>query len=137
MSDIISVSPGLAAGSKRTILKSLKFTFLSYIISLVLLAIVAALVVYTNIPESISGTAVSVITLFGAFLSSFLTCRGISSKGWLFGFLTGAFNIAFLFFLGTFLTSESLFTVSKLLFTLYGGLCGAAGGIIGVNLGKN
>ena len=137
MSDVISATAGSGAGTIRILLKSVKFIILSYIISLILLLVLAAVIVYTDISETISNPAVSIITLSGAFISSFLTAKNLTSRGWLFGFVTGIFNIAFLFALGTLLTSSAFFTVPKIMFMLYGGMCGAIGGIIGVNVGKN
>ena len=137
MSDVISATAGSGAGTIRILLKSVKFIILSYIISLILLLVLAAVIVYTDISETISNPAVSIITLSGAFISSFLTAKNLTSRGWLFGFVTGIFNIAFLFALGTLLTSSAFFTVPKIMFMLYDGMCGAIGGIIGVNVGKN
>ena len=137
MSDVISVSSGSGAGTARILLKSLKFIILSYIISFVLLLLLAFVLVYTDAPETISNPAVNIITLSGAFISAFLTGRSLSSKGWLFGFAAGTINIVILFALGTLFTRTPFFLASKLAFILYGGICGAIGGIIGVNTGKN
>ena len=137
MSDVISVSSGSAAGTARIILKSLKFIILSYIVSFVLLLILALVLVYTDAPETVSHPAVNIITLSGAFMSAFLTGRSLSSKGWLFGFAAGIINIVILYALGTLFTSAEFFTASNMAFMLYGGMCGVVGGIIGVNTGKN
>ncbi|MBO5742795.1 MAG: TIGR04086 family membrane protein [Clostridia bacterium] len=137
MSDVISATAGSGAGTIRILLKSVKFIILSYIISLILLLVLAFVIVYTDISETISGPAVNIITLSGAFISSLLTAKNLTSRGWLFGFVTGTFNIAFLFVAGTLFTSSAFFTVPRIMFMLYGGMCGAIGGIIGVNVGKN
>ena len=137
MSDVISATAGTGAGTIRIILKSVKFIILSYIISFILLLVLAAVIVYTNVSETISGPAVNIITLSGAFISSFLTTKNLTSRGWFFGFLSGLFNIALLFAAGALFTSSPFFTVSRIMFMLYGGICGAIGGIIGVNVGKN
>jgi len=137
VSDVISVSSGSTAGAARVILKSLKFIILSYIISFALLLILALVLVYTDAPETISAPAVNIITLSGAFMSAFLTGRSLNSKGWIYGFAAGIINIVILFALGTVFTHTPFFSASKLMFMLYGGICGAVGGIIGVNTGKN
>ena len=134
MSQTNSVS-GIYVG--RTILKSVKFTVISYIMSIILLAVVAVIVVYTDVSEKISVPSVRVITLLGAFISALLTSKNSSSKGWLCGILTGAFNVAVLMSIGAFLTDASLFTKSNLILVSLGGMCGMIGGIIGVNLGDN
>lgn len=137
MSDIISVSSGSGAGIFRVILKGIKFSIISYLISFVLLLILAALIVYTNTPESICTPGVDAIVLIGAFLSAFLTARCLNSKGLLCGLIVGVFNIILLFGMGVLFTSAPFLTASKALFVLYGGIVGALGGIIGVNTGKN
>ncbi|MBQ6894488.1 MAG: TIGR04086 family membrane protein [Clostridia bacterium] len=137
MSDIISVSSGSGTGIFRVMLKGVKFSIISYVISFVLLLILAALIVYTNTPESICTPGVDAILLIGAFISAFLTARCLNSKGLLCGFFVGAFNIILLFGMGVLFTTAPFLTASKALFVLYGGIAGALGGIIGVNTGKN
>ena len=137
MSDVISVSTGSNTGVVRILLKSVKFIILSYVISFILLLVLALVIVYTDVSETISGPAVNIITLSGAFVSSFLTAGNLTSKGWICGFLSGMLNIMLLFAAGSLFTSSAFFTAHKMMFMLYGGICGAVGGIIGVNVGKN
>ena len=137
MSEIVSASSNSGAIVGRTFLKSVKFTVISYIISIILLAVLAVVIVYTDVSEKISVPAVRIITFFGAFLSAFLTAKNSSSKGWLCGTFTGCFNVALLMCIGAFLTDASLFTRSNFIFVLVGGVCGMIGGIIGVNMGHN
>jgi len=136
MSEIISVSASSDMGIARTSLKSLKFIIISYLISVILLAVLAVVIVYTDVSESISVPAVKSIKLFAAFLSAFLTSRSCNSKGWLCGIITGTINVALLIFIGTLLVDGSFFKKSNILLVAFGGICGMIGGIIGVNSGK-
>lgn len=137
MSEIISASSNSSTTNSHTFLKAIKFTLISYVISVVLIALLAVIIVYTDISQKISVPSVRGITLFGAFLSAVLTARTCKSKGWVCGFFTGLFNVALLMFIGTALISSSFFTKSNVFLAFCGGLSGMAGGILGVNLGNN
>ena len=137
MSEIISVSAQPRAATARLALKCVKFTVMSYMVSIVLLAILAVVIVYTNVPETISAPAIKGIKLFSAFLTALLTTRSCSTKGWLFGMISGMFNIVLLMFFGSFFINSPIFVSSNIMTASLGGLCGMVGGIIGVNLGNN
>ncbi len=137
MSDIISVSSVSGRSTARFVLKSLKFIFVSYIISVILLAVLALALVYTDFPESYSFPAVKIITIFGAFLSAFLSCRSITSLGYLCGLATGGANVIILLLIGQAFSSSPVFTMSNFALVAIAMLGGAVGGIMGVNIGKN
>lgn len=137
MSDIISVSSVSGKGTLHTVLKSVKFIFVSYIISVILLALLALALVYTDFPESYSYISVKIITLFGALLSACFTARSISSYGWLCGLFTGSANVIILLLIGQAFSASHIFTMSNLALVALAAICGSVGGIIGVNIGKN
>ena len=117
-----------------SVFKGIKFIFISYIISIALIAIVSFVVVYTDAPEAICLPSVRVITFFGAFLSSLLTARNLTTRGWLAGSGVGGLNIALLILLGAAAYGTNIFSVSNLYMILFGIISGMAGGIIGVNI---
>lgn len=132
MSEPISV-PASANASAVSVLKGVKFILISYVVSLALIALLSALVVYTGIPEAVCVPAVKVITFFGAFLSALLTTRSTGSRGWLFGAISGGCNIMLLNLLGMALFGAKVFNASGALMVLLGCVAGMAGGIVGVN----
>ena len=135
MSEIISVS-GSSTDLFKLVLKTVKFTLVSYVVSVILIAVLAVLLVYTDMSESLSAPAVKGITLFGAFLSAFLTAKTTSSKGWLSGIFAGALNIFILQLIGAAAFGAPLFAPSGFIMLALGAVCGMTGGIIGVNSGN-
>ncbi len=130
MSEPISVS------TASSFLKGLKFIFVSYVISIALIALVSAIVVYTDAPEAICIPSVRVVTFFGAFLASFLTARGITSRGWPTGALIAGLYIALLMLFGVAMLGADIFTLHNLTMILFGVISGMAGEIIGVNTSR-
>ena len=123
-------------GKLHAILRGLKFILISYIVSVALIAVLSALIVYTDLPESTSTPVVKVITFFSVVLSAFLTARSSHSRGWLCGALVGGSNVCILILLGTAIYAHNLLTVSNLLSVAIGALLGVAGGVFGINSRK-
>ena len=115
-------------------LKAVKFILISYIISVALIAVVSLVVVSTDVPEAICTPSVRVITFFGAFLSSLLTTRNLTSRGWLLGAFVGGLNLALLILLGVAAYGTNIFSLHNIYMILFGIISGMAGGIIGVNI---
>ena len=53
MSEIISASSNSSTTNSHTFLKAIKFTLISYVISVVLIALLAVIIVYTDISQKI------------------------------------------------------------------------------------
>ena len=137
MSEIISVSSDSGTTTARIVMKCVKFTIVSYMVSMLLLAALAVIIVYTDVSEKISAPSIKGIKLFGAFLSALLTSKSCETKGWLCGALSGIFNIALLMVIGSFFVDSPVFITSNVVMLTFGGICGMVGGIIGVNLANN
>lgn len=113
-----------------------KCIFVSYILSLILIVALSAIVCYTDVPESIAGPGVKIITFFGVFLSAFMSAARASGKGWLVGGFTGVMNIVFLLLLGFIFVDADVFASPNLIQLLCGFVFGAIGGIFGINLSR-
>ena len=137
LSEIISLSSESGINTIRIVLKSIKFIIISYLVSVLLLAALSVIIVYTDVPGKISAPAVTAIKLFGAFLSAILTSKSCQAKGWLCGLISGVLNLLILMFIGSLLTDSAVFATDNLTKLAIGGVCGMVGGIIGVNFGKN
>ena len=136
MSEIISASSNSGTTNFRAFFKVIKFTIISYVVSVILISVLAVIIVYTNVPQSIANLSVKGITLFGAFLSALLVAKSHRTKGWLCGLFTGMFNVALLMFVGTILVDAVFFSKSTVSLILCGGISGILGGIICVKLGN-
>jgi len=121
---------------KFNILKGIKFIIISYITSLILIFTLTALIVYTDVPEGAGSIGVGIITFFGSFLSGLLFGRSTKRGGLLWGAIQGILNILGLFLLGFAIYGETGETSDMIIKILGGCICGAIGGIIGVNTGK-
>lgn len=136
MSEQNSISSG-SLSVVGNLLKVLKFILVSYVVSALLIAGLAALLAYTSLPEALANPGVRIIRMFGAFLTGLMLSRSVGKRGLLWGFAGGMMNIVLLGVLGSFLPEVSQ-NISKMLLTsLAGGATGALGGIIGINTNKN
>ncbi|MBO5370794.1 MAG: TIGR04086 family membrane protein [Clostridia bacterium] len=131
MSDSNAVST-LSSSKLRGIIRGIKFMFISYIVSALLIAVLAALLTYTDVPESVASPAVWGITLFAAFLSAFYTAKSASVRGWLCGMVSGVCNVLVLAGAGMIIYSAPV-SASMLLRIAGGAVAGAIGGICGIN----
>ena len=119
MSEIFSASSNSGTTNSHIFFKAFKFTMISYVVSVILISVLAFIIVNTNVPQSISNPSVKGITLFGACLSALLTAKSCRTKGWLCGFFTGAFNVALLMFVGTLLVDAEFFSKSSIFLVFY------------------
>lgn len=104
-------------------------------LTLILFFITAALICFTPLGGGFSETAVLVGTVLGIFASGFLSGAKRSSSGWLWGGIAGVVYALIMFAASAFHGNASL---AKLLISAAAAfVCGAAGGILGINLIKN
>lgn len=107
--------------------------FLAFLLTIFLLFLFSVIIFFSSIPEDyISKLAVIVMALSIA-VSSFITSRGIESKGWLNGGLIGLFYSVVIIIVKILFYKEGV-TASLLLDVLFGFLIGAISGAIGVNI---
>lgn len=107
-----------------------------YIISLVLLFILACIVTYTSFPESYVNGIISVITVIGILFASISVAKKYRTLGWLHGAITGVLYSMILYVLSASFLSFTGVQKGVLSFLVIGVVCGALGGIVGVNLKK-
>lgn len=115
-------------------LKIFKFVGVAYLMTLIFLVIFAALLAYTNVPESFMDTGVLIIILFSILISSFLSVKKTKENGLKNGAIIGAVYILLLYILSSvFVTGFSL-TAYSIITIILSGIIGMIGGIIGVNI---
>ncbi len=118
----------------NSFLKILKFVGIAYLMTLIFLVIFAALLVYTNVPESFMDTGVLIIILISILISSFLSVKKTKENGLKNGAIIGAAYILILYVLSSvFVTGFSL-TAYSIVTIILSGIIGMIGGIIGVNI---
>lgn len=115
-------------------LKIFKFVGVAYLMTLIFLVVFAALLAYTNVPESFMDTGVLIIILLSILISSFLSVKKTKENGLKNGAIIGAVYILLLYILSSvFVTGFSL-TAYSIITIILSGIIGMIGGIIGVNI---
>lgn len=107
-----------------------------YLISLLLLFFLACAITYTSLSENYVGGIISAITVIGIIIASAGVTKKKRTKGWLHGAFTGFIYTAVIYILSITFLSEVGVQNSAILPLFIGILCGALGGIIGINLKK-
>lgn len=111
----------------------LKAVSISYIISLVLLFASALIATYQAMSDTGICILANVVTALGTAFSGFMAGRHFSGKGLLFGAGCGAIYTVILCIVGNIISASLNFGISFLTALLIGVLCGAVGGIAGIN----
>ncbi|WP_432401250.1 TIGR04086 family membrane protein [Wukongibacter sp. M2B1] len=104
------------------------------IITVILMLIIAAIITYTSVSDSVMPLITSVIMVISIAYSGLLSATKIRKHGLMHGFITGAIYIMLLLFLSWVLARDfsiNRFTIIK---AIMGVISGGVGGMIGVNL---
>lgn len=119
--------------SLSTILKSV---FISYGVSIVLLAIFAIILTYTSFPESSISTTVLMVSILSILYASKIAAKKAKNRGWLVGSITGLVYMIILYLISFIFTERVVFDLHVLCIFLTGLVAGAIGGVVGINLKK-
>lgn len=112
----------------------LKGICVSTIISLILILILAALLTFTPIKESIINPAIIFISMFSILISSFMIGKKIKKKGILSGTIFGLVFMLLLYLISSFINMQFSLNTQSILMIGLGILGGTIGGILGVNV---
>lgn len=127
-----TVNSGFVSG----LLFMLKAVFFSYCISVALLFLTAMLATFKSFSDPTISVIVNIITAFGVTLCGFLSGRHFDKKGIVYGALCGTMYAILLCIFGN-LASQNFYLGSASLTALgIGIICGAVGGIVGINTKK-
>lgn len=114
--------------------KILKGIILSILITLLGLLILAIVITYTNVSESIIPIAVTIITAISILIGSFFSTINIQKNGLLNGFAVGFAYIATIYIISSITSTGFTLTSTSFIMIISAILAGMLGGIIGVNL---
>ena len=114
--------------------KILKGIILSILITLLGLLILAIVITYTNVSESIIPIAVTIITAISILIGSFFSTINIQKNGLLNGFAVGFAYIATIYIISSITSTGFTLTNTSFIMIISAILAGMLGGIIGVNL---
>lgn len=115
---------------------TVKNIVLSYVLTVVLLLAAAWISTLMTLPRDVTSLAVSVITYLCIGICGFREAKHLGTNGLLAGAVCGLVYVAILFIIGCLANGEISFEAAAALTAGICILCGAIGGIIGVNSGR-
>ena len=111
----------------------LKSVFLSYCISVVLLFVAALIATFQAFSDQTISVIVNIITALGVSMCGFFAGRHFNSKGLIFGALSGIIYSSLLCLIGNLISHTFHFGTNSVTALIIGLICGAVGGIVGIN----
>lgn len=105
----------------------------SFVITILLIMLIALVLVKTNVSEDIIGPAIFIITSISIFAGAMSSIR---KNGILYGALIGVIYIILIYLISSILNGDFALTISSLILILLGISSGIIGGVAGVNLRK-
>lgn len=119
-----------------TLLVILKTVVTAFLVTAILMAVLALLICFTPLPEEAVTPSVYVLNYFSVFMAGLFSAAGSKSRGFVAGGLSGALYMLLVYLLGYILFGGITFSKSVISTILYCLIVGMAGGIVGINLSK-
>ena len=117
-------------------LKIIKGVGISFAFTLISLTIFSALLTYTSLSESLIQPVVISVTGISILAGSFFATRKVGKNGILKGITVGLIYIVLIYFISSIVNKGDFsLNLGSIIMVLAGIICGAIGGIIGVNIG--
>ena len=117
-------------------IKILKGVGISFSFTLICLTIFSALLTYTNLSENLIQPVVIAVTGISILAGSFFATRKVGKNGIIKGIGVGLIYILLIYVISSIVNGGNFtLTIGSVIMILIGILCGAIGGIIGVNIG--
>ena len=122
--------------NNNVFLKVIKGVGISFAFTLISLTIFSALLTYTSLSESLIQPVVISVTGISILAGSFFATRKVGKNGILKGISVGLIYIFLIYFISSIVNNGKFsFNLGSIIMILAGIICGAIGGIIGVNIG--
>ncbi len=117
----------------RALLKGL---ITSVIITFAAILLLSLIITYTPLNEAYADTAVAVITYIAIIAGGFSAAKGTAGRGWLTGMISALLYILLMWIVSGATKGNMQFDTSTALNILISLLCGAFGGIVGINVSR-
>lgn len=122
--------------NNNVFLKILKGVGISVLFTLICLTFFSALLTYTNLSESLIQPVVISVTGISILAGSFYATRKMNKNGIIKGISVGLIYILLIYVISSVVNGGNFaITIGSVIMILVGILCGAIGGIIGINIG--
>lgn len=106
----------------------------AFLITIILMGILALLICYTPLPEEAVTPSVYALNYFSVFLAGLFSAAKAKRKGFLTGGVSGGGYMLLVYLLGYILFGGISFSKDILMCVIYCVIVGMAGGIVGINL---
>lgn len=116
------------------IIFTLKNTAIGFVITIVLLFIASVLSVFATLPDAIVSLIVSAVTYLSIGMCGFRAARHSGRSGLLSGAISGIIYMIVLYLISALVFGDFAISYSTGIALLICMLCGAIGGIIGINI---
>ena len=117
-------------------LKIIKGVGISFAFTLISLTIFSALLTYTSLSENLIQPVIISVTGISILAGSFFATRKVGKNGILKGITVGLIYIVLIYFISSIVNKGDFsLNLGSIIMVLAGIICGAIGGIIGVNIG--
>ena len=117
-------------------IKILKGVGFSFAFTLICLTIFSTLLTYTNLSESLMQPVIISVTGISILAGSFFATRKVGKNGIIKGIAVGLLYILLIYLISSILNNGNFaLNLGSIIMILTGIICGAIGGIMGVNIG--
>ena len=123
----------VSENNTNSIVRIIKGSAISIVMTLILLMIFAALLTYTNVNENTMPTVIIIITALSILIGSEISTSKIKKNGILNGALVGIIYIMFLYLISSIITGNFSLNNYAIIMMATSVIIGGIGGIIGVN----
>ena len=121
-------------GTSGNLLRILKGSITSIVITLVLLLVYSTLLTYTNINENTMPIFIIAITAISIVVGSLISSLNIKKNGLANGVLVGLIYILVIYLLSSIISANFSLNTYSIIMIIASIIAGAIGGIIGVNI---
>ena len=122
--------------NNNVFIKILKGVGISFAFTLISLTIFSALLTYTSLSENLIQPVIISVTGISILAGSFFATRKVGNNGILKGITVVLIYIVLIYFISSIVNKGDFsLNLGSIIMVLAGIICGAIGGIIGVNIG--
>lgn len=119
---------------ERNIIKIIKGSAISLILTIIMLILFSIILTYTNVNESIATPVIFVITIISILTGSIISVRKVKKNGLVNGAIVGGIYILTIYILSSVFVTTFALNMYAIIMIILSVLAGILGGIIGVNI---
>ncbi|MCI8276799.1 MAG: TIGR04086 family membrane protein [Clostridia bacterium] len=112
----------------------IKGLVIAFVMTIAMIFLVSVLLCNTNLNESIINPLIIFATSFSILTGGFFTTKSLEKNGIITGGVLGLIYILSIYILSSILSSNFTININSIILIISSILCGAIGGIIGVNM---